>query len=156
MSNTKEETPEETVVVVPKHYSKHSLKRIIAPDYTGPRMIASFDSDHIASVQMVVAATQAPTFRGEELGGEFFPVVNWVITPAEYEGKDGEDDQLGVRLTFFNHDGETLSVGSEAVVRAWEALVSMKGNGPYDPPILLGLEPIINKNQRRTYRVKIG
>jgi hypothetical protein len=133
-----------------------TLMGIIAPNYKGPAMLSSFDPADPESLQLAVAMANIPDIRAENLDGEYFEIVHWMIRGQEYKAEDEDDPRMGVRLTFLDKSGRIMTTSSEAIVRAWDNVIMLRGHGPYEPPIKLGLEPIITAKGRRSYKVSIG
>jgi hypothetical protein len=133
-----------------------TLMKVIAPDYTGPRVLSSIPDDDENALRLAVAAQNFPDFKGDNLGAEFFQMVHWMIEAVEYEDSTTKEVRPGVRVTLFDDAGRTLGSSSEALVRALDTIIRIKGDGPYEPPIRIGITPIVLANGNRSYSVKIG
>ena len=133
-----------------------SLMKIIGKDYSGHPVLSSIEADDDNMLKLAVAAQAVPDFKGDTLGDGYFSMRHWMIEAVEYEDKETKEPRPGVRITLFDPKGRTLGSSSEALVRALDTIIRIKGDGPYDPPILIGLKPVTLGSGNRSYSVKIG
>lgn len=135
--------------------NNNTLMRVIHPDYLGEKIITSLDFDDPKALAMAVASQNTPDFRGDTLGGEVFPIVDWMIEGVEYEDRETKAMRPGVRVTLFDGDQRTLGSSSEALVRALDTIIQFKGCLTLDPPVSITMKPAKTGAGNQTYAVRI-
>lgn len=147
----KKATPSER----PEPQFPQSVCDVAKPDYTGPMIFGSIDMTTDDGRKQYLNTVSDPDFRAEEMNGEKFAMVHWLVSRAHFDGKDGEEERDGLRIVFIDDQGRTLSTTSEAVGRWLDSVHTVFGRGPYDPPISMSLIPATSRAGRRTYKVRV-
>ena len=147
----KKATPDEK----PKPKFPDSVCDVCKPDYTGPKVFGSIDMSTDEGRNAFLNTVSDPDFRAEEMNGEKFSMVHWLVTAAHFPGKDDEEPRDGLRIVFIDDQGRTLSTTSEAVGRWLDSVFTVYGRGPYEPPISVSLISTTSRAGRRTYKVRV-
>ncbi len=132
-----------------------SVCDVFKPDYTGPTVFGSIDMTTDEGRKAYLNTVSDPDFRAEEMNGEKFGLVHWLVSLARFDAKEGEDERVGLRIVFIDDQNRTLSTTSEAVGRWLDSVFVVYGRGPYDPPISMSLFPATSRAGRRTYKVRV-
>lgn len=130
------------------------LMLMLADNYDGPKMLSSVDIKTRAGKRMFLNSQSPPSFQPDQLRGKVFRLVHWIGEPRIFHDETTGEDRLAVSITLIDPDGRTARFGSEAVTRALDVVRTLYGNGPYEPPLYIRVEPYRTKNQRNSYTLQ--
>tara|TARA_R100000306_G_scaffold36388_1_gene36636 strand:+ start:392 stop:865 length:474 start_codon:yes stop_codon:yes gene_type:complete len=141
--------------VIPyEEYQAAGFNELARDDWIGPEMVANVPIGTSEGTKMLFDSMNPPTYSVDDLDGEPFAVKYFLVSRAEYQDDTEDEPRLGVKITLWNPEGESLATSSAQIARALDFMVSSFGSGPYDPAIQLKFTPAQTKRGRRTFRVE--
>lgn len=130
------------------------LMLMLTDGYDGPRLMSSIDLSTRAGKRFFLNAKSPPSFQPDALRGKVFRLVNWIGELRKFHDDETGEDRDAVSVTMIDPDGRTARFGSEAVTRALDVIRTLYGNGPYEPPLFIRVEPYRTKNSRNSYTLQ--
>lgn len=132
-----------------------SLQKMGQPTYEGVGNLQNFDPNTPEGMMRFLSATGDTELYASELNGEVFELVHWLAEPAVFLNEATGETVTGVRITLWDADERRMTVTSWVVVRFMDALIKVKGPGPYKPAMGISIENVIRGDNKRSYKIQL-
>lgn len=111
----------------------------------------SLDLSKLADKKRLFRAMQSGDLKVQQLAGQTFKAVDWLVHPKELTNKDtGELDQA-VRTVFFLDSGATLEMFGVGIPSAVAAYERTFGPAPWSPPAEFAIKEQQTAGGRRMF-----
>lgn len=104
----------------------------------------------------VFAADDSATREPDQHRTEPFYLVSWAAKKVMIAQPDGAAPTAGVRVTLIDPDGETLAFVSMGVALSLDTIRTLRGDGPYEPPIPITVTETKTRMGRRLWKLRIA
>jgi hypothetical protein len=128
-----------------------SLLRQEVPDGS---MIWSFDPSDPQNEALVYAVDGQGTREWTQHTSDPFCLTNWACKRVLMESEQTGDLQPALRITLIDDDDETLSFVSVGIAASLDLIRTLRGDGPYSPPIPLVVTQIKTRKGFSTLKLR--
>lgn len=133
-----------------------SLRSIFADPGNCPAYVSNIPNDDPDGDRLYMATLGEADFDADDLFGSTFLLSRYIVQRAEWKSDNGDGVRVGLRVTLIDCDGNTVSFGSDGIVRSLEMLIARRGPGPWNPPIPVRLKQIGLAGGRRFFVLQIA
>lgn len=116
-------------------------------------LMFSFDPSDPDNEQMVFKSAKDGTRTWEQHIEHPFKIVNWVVKKIMLPNETTKELNPAVRIVFFDDEGETLVFVSVGVAMDLDLIRTLRGDGPYNPPIPVTVSAVKTRNGFKTLRL---
>lgn len=135
---------------------QRSLRSIFADPGNCPAYVSNIPADDPDGDRLYMATLGEADFDADDLFGSTFLLSRYIAQRSEWKNDNGDGVRVGLRVTLIDIDGNTVSFGSDGIVRSLEMLIARRGPGPWNPPIPVRLKQIGLMGGRRYFVLQIA
>ena len=117
-------------------------------------MIFSFDPTSEENEDKVFDADANGTKDWVQHTEHPFSMVHWVAKRILMPRPDSTDVQPCIRIVLIDSEGETISFVSIGIAASLDLIRTLRGDGPYDPPIPVVFARIKTSSGRQTIKMR--
>lgn len=85
---------------------------------------------------------------------EPFNLVDWCVKRIVMENEETGDEVPALRVVLMGTDGDTMSFVSVGVAASLDLIRTLRGDGPYDPPIPIVVVPVKTRHGYNTLKLR--
>lgn len=119
------------------------------------QMIFGFDPTDPANEADVLRVDEKGTRDWTQHTTEPFLLRTWAAHKVEKPDEDTGEMKVYVRVVLLDPDGETLTFGSKGVVQSLDMIRTLRGDGPYDPPLKITVVRIALGGERQYLKLRL-
>jgi len=108
-----------------------------------------------ANEHWVFAADAEATKEPNQCYSEPFQLVTWAVKRINITDLEGGPDIVHARLILIDPNDETLSFVSVGALGSLDLIRTLRGDGPYDPPIPIIVQEAKTRGNFRVYKLRI-
>lgn len=113
----------------------HPTLSLLREETPQGQMVFGFDPSVPANESWIFAADGESTRDVDQHLAHPFNLVTWVAKKIIVPDLDTGIESPAVRLTLIDDEGETLSFASVGIAASLDLIRTLRGDGPYQPPI---------------------
>lgn len=114
-----------------------------------------FDPGDMRNEHWVFAADGEATREANQHFAEPFYLVTWAAKRIALQSEETSEASPHARVILIDPNGETLSFVSLGVLASLDLIRSLRGDGPYDPPIPVLVTEAKTRHGFRVYKLRI-
>jgi hypothetical protein len=117
-------------------------------------MIWSFDPSDPALETLVFQVDGSGTREWTQHIAEPFCLVNWAVKRIMMANEETGDEQPALRIILIDDNDETMTFVSVGIAASLDLIRTLRGDGPYSPPIPLIVLPIKTRKGFQTLKLR--
>lgn len=128
----------------------HLAKDGVADEYR----LCSFGPGDDDFEDLLFGSEEEATKTPEQFLDVPFPVKHWSAKPITLKSDDTGEMFRAVRLVLISPDGDTVSFASQGALKSWDLVRTVRGDGPYDPPLKIAMSKVNLGGKKFTWRLR--
>lgn len=127
---------------------------LMADDVAAGNYLFSFDPADPANERLIFAIDDTSTYEAEQFLAKPFNLVNWAVKKIMMPDQETGEMRPQCRTTLIDDKSETLSFVSIGVLLSLDLIRTLRGDGPYDPPIPTIVKSVKTNRGFRLYKIQ--
>lgn len=115
----------------------------------------NFNGEGYAAAKFITDALASDSLRLDEASNTVFPTRYYLAHVCDYVAEDGEVLTMP-RVVLIGPAGETMAFVSEGAIRSLDLIRTLLGDGPWNPPLPIRVQPVPTRHGFRTFRFALG
>lgn len=116
--------------------------------------LCSFGPENDDFEDLLFSTEEDATKTPEQFLDVPFPVKHWSAKPITLKSEDTGIDFRAVRLVLISPDSDTISFASIGALKSWDLVRTVRGDGPYDPPLRIAVSKVNLGGKKFTWRLR--
>lgn len=116
--------------------------------------LCSFGPEDPDFEDLLFGSEEEATKTPEQFMDHPFEVRHWAAKPITLKSDDTGEMFRAVRLVLINPDGDTISFASQGALRSWDLVRTVRGEGPFDPPLKIAVSKVSLGGKKFTWRLR--
>lgn len=126
---------------------------LLRPEVAEGQMLWSFDPTDPQNEALVYLVDGQATREWTQHVSEPFQFVAWTAKAVMVESTETGELVRAVRIVLIDNNRDTLAFASTGVAASLDLIRTLRGDGPYDPPIPLVVLPLKTRGGRQTLKL---